>query len=103
MSKKYNVKTECPFCKSPIIISYEKFKPFKNSGITDVKLEIEVGCNHIATGSIDGYVDFGRDLLHMKENRRIDYQDLEDKEHQKRLKEILGDYDEDEQYNPNRF
>ena len=44
----------------------------------------------------------GRDLLHMKENRRIDMQDLEDKERQKRLKEILGDYDEDEQYNPSR-
>ena len=45
----------------------------------------------------------GRELLQMKENRRIDYQDLEDKERQKRLKEILGDYDEDEQYNPSRF
>ena len=103
MSKKYNVQLQCPYCKSPIIISYTKFNPFKNSGITDVKLEISVGCQHIAPGSIDGYVEFGRDLLHMKENRRIDYQDLEDKEHQKRLKEILGDYDEDEQYNPSRF
>ena len=103
MSKKYNVQLQCPICKNPIIISYTKFKPFKNSGITDVKLEIEVGCNHIATGSIDGYVEFGRDLLHMKENRRIDYQDLEDKEHQKRLKEILGDYDPDDEYNPSRF
>ena len=103
MSKKYNVKTECPICKSPIIISYEKFKPFKNSGISDVRLEITVGCKHIATGSIDGYVEFGRELLNMKENRRIDYQELEDKERQKRLKEILGDYDEDEQYNPSRF
>ena len=101
--KKYNVKTECPYCKNPIIISYEKFKPFKNSGITDVRLEISVGCQHIGTGPIDGYVDFGLELRQMKENRRIDYQDLEDKEHQKRLKEILGDYDPDDEYNPSRF
>ena len=103
MSKKYNVQTVCPYCKNPIIISYEKFKPFKNSGITDVRLSIEVGCQHISTGPIDGYIDFGLELRQMKENRRIDYQDLEDKEHQKRLKEILGEYDEDEQYNPSRF
>ena len=103
MAKKYNVQLQCPICGSPIIISYIKIKPFKNSGITDVKLQIEVGCSHISPGSIDGYVDFGRELLQMKENRRIDYQELEDKEHQKRLKEILGDYDEDEQYNPSRF
>ena len=103
MAKKYNVQMECPYCKSPIIISYEKFKPFKNSGITDVRLEITVGCKHIATGPIDGYVDFGRDLLQMKENRRIDYQELEDREHQKRLKEILGDYDPDDEFNFNRF
>ena len=103
MSKKYNVQTTCPYCGSPIIISYTKFKPFKNSGITDVKLEISVGCQHFLAGSIDGYIEMGRELLQMKENRRIDYQDLEDKEHQKRLKEILGDYDEDEQYNPSRF
>ena len=103
MSKKYNVQTTCPYCGSPIIISYTKFKPFKNSGITDVKLEIEVGCNHIAPGQIKGYLDFGLELRQMYENRRIDFQDLEDKEKNKRLKEILGDYDEDEQYNPSRF
>ena len=103
MSKKYNVQTVCPYCKNPIIISYEKFKPFKNSGITDVRLSIEVGCQHISTGPIDGYIDFGLELRQMKENRRIDYQNLEDREHQKKLKEILGDYDEDEQYNPSRF
>ena len=103
MSKKYNIQTECPYCKSPIIISYEKFKPFKNSGITDVRLFIEVGCQHIAPGSIDGYLDFGLELRHMKENRRIDYQELEDKEHQKRLKEILGEYDPDSEYDPSRF
>ena len=103
MSKKYNVQTVCPYCKNPIIISYEKFKPFKNSGITDVRLSIEVGCQHISTGPIDGYIDFGLELRQMKENRRIDYQDLEDRERQKRLKEILKDYDEDDQYNPSRF
>ena len=103
MSKKYNVQTTCPYCGSPIIISYTKFKPFKNSGITDVKLEIEVGCNHIAPGQIKGYLDFGLELRQMYENRRIDFQDLEDKEKNKRLKEILGDFDEDEQYNPSRF
>lgn len=103
MSKKYNAQLQCPYCKNPIIISYTKIKPFKNSGITDVRLEIEVGCKHIVPGPIDGYADFGLELRQMKENRRIDYQDLEDKEKQKRLKEILGDYDEDEQYNPSRF
>ena len=103
MSKKYTVQTTCPYCKSPIIISYTKFKPFKNSGITDVRLEIEVGCKHIAPGPIDGYVDFGLQLRQMKENRRVDMQDLEDKEKQKRLKEILGDYDEDDEFNFNRF
>lgn len=101
--KKYNVELRCAYCGSPIIISYEKYCPFKNSGITDVRLSIEVGCSHIAPGPIDGYVDFGRDLLHMKENRRIDYQELEDKEKNKRLKEILGEYDPDEKYNPERF
>ena len=102
-NKKYNVELRCPMCNSPIIISYEKYRPFPKTPVTDVKLQIEVGCSHISPGSIDGYVDFGRELLQMKENRRIDYQELEDKEHQKRLKEILGDFDEDEQYNPSRF
>ena len=102
-NKKYNIQTECPYCKSPIIISYEKFKPFKNSGITDVKLNIEVGCSHISPGSIKGYIDFGLELRQMQENRRIDMQDLEDREHQKRLKEMLGDYDPDDEYNPRRF
>ena len=103
MSKKYNIKTECPYCKSPIIISYEKFKPFPKTPVTDVRLNIEVGCSHIAPGPVKPYIDFGVELKQMYENRRIDMQDLEDKEHQKRLKEILGDYDEDEQYNPSRF
>ena len=103
MSKKYNVQMECPYCKSPIIISYEKFKPFKNSGITDVRLEITVGCKHIATGPIDGYADFGRELKQMKENRRIDYQDLEDKEHKEKMRKILENYDPDDEYNPSRF
>ena len=103
MSKKYNVQTECPICKSPIIISYEKYKPFPKTPVTDVRLNIEVGCSHISPGPAKPYIDFGLELKQMQENRRIDYQDLEDKEHQKRLKEILGDFDEDEQYNPSRF
>ena len=101
--KKYNVQTTCPYCKSPIIISYEKYKPFKNSGMSDVRLEITVGCKHIQPGRLDGYVDIGREFLNMVENRRIDYQDLEDKEHREKMRKILGDYDEDEQYNPSRF
>ena len=103
MSKKYTVQTTCSYCGSPIIISYQKYKPFKNSPVCDVKLEIEVGCQHFLPGQIDGYIEMGRELLQMKEDRCIEYQELEDKEHQKRLKEILGDYDEDEQYNPSRF
>ena len=103
MSKKYNVQTTCPYCGSPIIISYTKFKPFKNSGITDVKLEISVGCQHFLPGAIQGYAEMGREFTNMLENRRIEYQDLEDKERQKRLKEILGDYDPDQEYNPSRF
>lgn len=103
MSKKYNIQTECPYCKNPIIISYEKYKPFPKTPVTDVKLNIEVGCNHISPGEIKGYIDFGLELRQMYENRRIDYQDLEDREHQKRLKEILGDYDPDDEYNPSRF
>lgn len=101
--KKYNIQTTCPYCGSPIIISYEKYHPFKNSGMSDVKLEITVGCKHFLPGEIKGYAEMGREFLNMLENRRIDYQDLEDKEKNKRLKEILGDYDEDEQYNPSRF
>ena len=103
MSKKYNIQTTCPFCKSPIIISYEKYRPFPKTPVTDVKLQIEVGCQHFLPGQIDGYIEMGRELLQMKENRRIDMQDLEDREKNKRLKEILGDFDEDEQYNPSRF
>ena len=103
MSKKYNVQTTCPYCKSPIIISYEKYRPFPKTPVTDIKLNIEVGCKHIQPGRLDGYIDIGRELLQMKENRRIDYQDLEDKEHKQRLKEILGDYDPDQEYNPSRF
>ena len=103
MSKKYNVQTECPICKSPIIISYEKYKPFPKTPVTDVRLNIEVGCSHISPGPAKPYIDFGLELKQMQENRRIDYQDLEDKEKNKRLKEILGDFDEDEQYNPSRF
>ena len=103
MSKKYNVELRCSMCNSPIIISYEKYKPFPKSPITDIRLTIEVGCSHFSPGSIDGYIEMGRDLLHMKEDRRIHYQELEDREHQKRLKEILGDYDPDDEYNPSRF
>lgn len=103
MSKKYNIQTECPMCKSPIIISYEKYKPFKNSGLSDVKLEITVGCKHFLPGEIKGYAEMGREFLNMIENRRIEYQELEDKDHQKRLKEILGDFDPDEKYDPSRF
>ena len=102
-NKKYTVQTTCHYCGNPIIISYQKYRPFPKSPVTDVKLNIEVGCKHIAPGPIDGYVDFGLELRQMKENRRIDYQELEDKEKQKRLKEILGDYDEDDEFNFNRF
>ena len=101
--KKYTVQLECEICKNPIIVSYEKFKPFKNSPITDIKLEITVGCPHIATGPVKPYIDLGLELKQMQENRRIDYQNLEDKEHQKRLKEILGEYDPDQEYDPSRF
>ena len=101
--KKYNVQLQCGICKNPIIVSYEKYCPFKNSGITDVKLNIEVGCQHFLPGPIDGYIEMGREFLNMKENKRIDYQDLEDREHQKRLKEILGDYDPDDEFNYNKF
>ena len=102
-NKKYNVQLQCPICGSPIIISYEKYRPFPKTPVTDVKLNIEVGCSHIAPGPVKPYIDFGVELKQMYENRRIDMQDLEDKEKNKRLKEILGDYDEDEQYNPSRF
>ena len=88
MSKKYNVKTECPYCHSPIIISYEKFKPFPKTPVTDVKLEITVGCSHIAPGPVKPYIDFGLEVKQMYEDRRIDYQELEDRDHQKRLKEM---------------
>ena len=73
MSKKYNVQLQCPICGNPIIVSYEKYKPFPKTPLTDVKLNIEVGCSHIAPGPIDGYVDFGLELRQMKENRRIDF------------------------------
>ena len=33
----------------------------------------------------------------------IDFENLEEKDHQKRLKEILGEYDPDEKYDPSRF
>ena len=104
MSKnKYNVQLECEICKNPIIVSYEKYKPFKNSPVTDIRLTIEVGCSHIATGPVKPYIDLGSDLKQMQENRRIEYQNLEDRERQKRLKEIFKDFDEDEQFNPSRF
>lgn len=102
-NKKYNIQLECEICHSPIIVSYTKFKPFKNSPVSDVKLEITVGCPHIATGPVKPYIDLGLQLKEMQENRRIDMQDLEDKEHQKRLKEILGEYDPDSEYDPSRF
>ena len=102
-NKKYNVQRECEICKNPIIISYEKYKPFKNSPITDIRLTIEVGCNHIATGPVKPYIDLGLELKQMQEDRRIEFQNLEDKERQKRLKEILGDYDPDSEYDPSRF
>ena len=102
-NKKYNIQTICPYCGNPIIISYEKYKPFPKTPVTDVRLEITVGCSHISTGPVAPYIDFGVELKQMQENRRIDYQDLEDKEHQKRLKEILGDYDENDEFNFNRF
>ena len=104
MSKKYNIQTECPFCKSPIIISYEKYHPFPKSPVTDVKLNIEVGCSHFSPGEIKGYAEMGREFTNMLENRRIQYQELEERDHQKRLKEILGDdFDPDDKYNPSRF
>ena len=103
MSKKYNVQLQCPICKSPIIISYEKYRPFPKTPVTDVRLTLEVGCQHFLPGPIDGYIEMGRELLNMKQNRRIDMQELEDKEKNKRLKEILGDYDPDQEYDPSRF
>ena len=103
MAKKYNVQTTCPYCGSPIIISYEKYRPFPKTPVTDVRLNIEVGCKHFLPGEIKGYAEMGREFLNMIENRRIDYQELEDKEKNKRLKEILGDFDPDEQYDPSRF
>ena len=103
MSKKYNIQLECPICKNPIIISYKKYNPFPKTPLTDVKLSIEVGCPHIATGPVKPYIDFGLELRQMYEDRRIDYQDLEDKEKNKRLKEILGEYDPDSEYDPSRF
>ena len=102
-NKKYNVQLECPVCHNPIIVSYTKFRPFKNSPVTDIRLEITVGCSHIATGSVAPYIDIGRQLLQMQEDRRVQYQNLEEKDRQKRLKEILGEYDPDEEYNPERF
>ena len=102
-NKKYNVQLECEICKNPIIISYEKYRPFKSSPATDIKLEITVGCPHIATGPVKPYIDLGLQLKEMQENRRIDMQELEEKDRQKRLKEILKDYDPDDEYNPSRF
>ena len=45
MSKnKYNIQTECPYCHSPIIISYQKYKPFVDK------------CNrNIDIGHVSGY------------------------------------------------
>ena len=103
MSKKYNIQTECPYCSNPIIISYQKYRPFPKTPVTDVRLNIEVGCSHIAPGPVKPYIDFGVELKTMYENRRIDMQDLEDKERQQRLKEILGEYDPDSEYDPSRF
>ena len=103
MRKKYNVQLQCPICNSPIIISYQKFKPFKNSPVSDVRLTLEVGCQHFSPGEIKGYAEMGREFLNMIENRRIDYQNLEERDHQRRLKEILKDYDPDDEYNPSRF
>ena len=102
-NKKYNIQLECELCKNPIIVSYTKINPFKNSSVTDIKLEITVGCPHIATGPVAPYINLGQQLKQMQENRRIDYQELEDKEKNKRLKEILGEYDPDDEYNFNRF
>lgn len=102
-NKKYNIQTECPYCHNPIIISYEKYRPFPKTPVTDVKLEISVGCPHIATGPVKPYIDFGLELKQMYENRRIDYQDLEDKEHKEKMRKILENYDPDDEYNPSRF
>ena len=103
MSKKYNVQLQCPMCGNPIIISYQKYRPFKNSGMSDVRLEISVGCKHFLPGELKGYAEMGREFLSMIENRRIQYQELEERDHQKRLKEILGEYDPDSEYDPSRF
>ena len=103
MAKKYNVQLECEICKNPIIVSYTKFKPFKNSPVTDIKLEITVGCPHVATGPVAPYINLGLELKQMQENRRVEYEELENRDHQKRLKELLGDYDPDDEYNPSRF
>lgn len=103
MAKKYNVQLQCPICKNPIIVSYEKYRPFPKTPVTDVKLNIEVGCSHIAPGPVKPYLDLGLELRQMQEDRRIQYQELEDKEHREKMRKILGDYDEDEQYNPSRF
>ena len=103
MAKKYNVQLQCPICKNPIIVSYEKYKPFKNSPVSDVRLNIEVGCSHISPGSVKPYIDLGLELKQMQENRRIDYQDLEDKEHREKMRKILENYDPDDEYNPSRF
>ena len=102
-NKKYNIQTECPYCSNPIIISYQKYRPFPKSPVTDIKLNIEVGCSHFLPGDIKGYAEMGREFNNMLENRRIDFQDLEDKEKNKRLKEILGKYDPDSEYDPSRF
>ena len=92
-NKKYNVQLECEICKNPIIISYEKYKPFKNSPVCDVRLEIEVGCSHVATGPVKPYIDLGLELKQMQENRRVDFQEMERKEELRKLKELGIDID----------
>ena len=59
-NKKYNIQTECPYCHSPIIISYEKYRPFSKSPVSDVRLTLEVGCSHFSPGEIKGYAEMGR-------------------------------------------
>ena len=103
MSKKYNVQLQCEICKKPIIVSYEKYKPFKNSPVCDVRLQIEVGCPHVATGPVKPYIELGLELNQMQQNRRIDMQELEDKEHREKMRKILGDYDPDQEYDSSRF
>lgn len=85
---KHILKIKCDKCNEYIEVEYSQFKPFPKMPTTDVNIKIVKGCEHIAELNIKYYIELGKMFDQMQQNRRVDFQEMEQKEELRKLEEL---------------